>query len=105
MEPRSLIVVCPCCNNELDIDIASGKVIRHGPKLKPGQKAQVDPGQFDAALEQVKNRKKEAFSAFDKAREGLKGRDAKLDSAFKDAFKRVKETDDGSKPFNPLDQD
>jgi hypothetical protein len=36
---RSLIITCPCCQNELDIDIATGKVIRHGPKLKAGEKA------------------------------------------------------------------
>jgi hypothetical protein len=100
---RSLIITCPCCQNELDIDIATGKVIRHGPKLKAGEKA--DPKLFDAALDQVKNRKREALSAFDRAREGLKGREQKLDSAFRDAVRRVKETDDGSKPFNPLDQD
>jgi hypothetical protein len=102
---RSLIVVCPCCQAELDIDIATAKVIRHGPKSKPGEAQKADPKLFDDALKSVQNRKKEAFSAFDRAREGLKGRDQKLDSAFKDAVKRVKETDDGSKPFNPLEQD
>jgi hypothetical protein len=102
---RSLIVVCPCCNAELDIDIATAKVIRHGPRRKPGEDAKADPKVFDDALKQVKSRQKDAFSAFDRAREGLKGREEKLDSAFKDAFKRVKETDDGSKPFNPLEQD
>jgi hypothetical protein len=100
---RSLIVVCPCCQNELDIDVATGKVIRHGPRLKGDAKP--DPSRFDDALKQVKNRQKDAFNAFEKAREGLKGREEKLDSAFKDAFRRVKETDDGSKPYNPLDQD
>jgi hypothetical protein len=100
---RSLIVICPCCHNELDIDIATAKVIRHGPKLKADEKP--DPARFDDALSSIKKREKEVMSAFDRAREGLKDRDRKLDSAFKDAFRRVKETDDGSKPFNPLDQD
>ncbi len=100
---RSLIVVCPCCQTELDIDIATRKVIRHGPKLRGDVKP--DPSRFDEALRNVESRRKEALSEFERARESLKSRDRKLDSAFRDAVKRVKETDDGSKPFNPLDQD
>lgn len=92
---------CPCCGVEIDVDQTTGQIVRTGPK--PGEPQGVE--RFDAALKTIKSKQKEGTTAFDRAREGLKGRESKLDSAFKDAFKKVKETDDGSRPENPLDLD
>lgn len=96
---RSIVIKCPCCSVEIDIDAATGKIVRTGPK--PGEPQGLE--RFDAALKAVKQPKD--VGAFDKARANLKHRESKLDDAFKDAFKKVKETDDGSKPFNPMDMD
>jgi len=98
---RSLVVTCPCCGEELDIDIASAKVIRHGKRAAPDAKP--DLGRFDAALSAVKSRPGQALDAFERAKSALQGRESKLDAAFKDAVKKVKETDDGSKPLSPFD--
>ena len=97
----SMIIKCPCCGVEIDIDVATGKIVRHGPKLG-GAPA---PERFDDALKSIRSRDKQIASAFDKAQDNLRGRDRKLDAAFRDAFKKVQETDDGSKPWNPLDAD
>ena len=98
---RSLIVKCPCCGVEIDVDVATGKIVRSGPK--PGDPQGIE--RFDAALKSVKSKAKEGTSAFDRAKEELKKRESKLDDAFKDAVKKVKETDDGQKPFNPMEMD
>ena len=94
---------CPCCGVEIEVDAASGQVIRHGPKGAAGADGKPDIARFDAALQNVKGRGAQAQSAFDRAKDALKNRESKLDSAFKDAFKKVKETDDGSKPLSPFD--
>jgi hypothetical protein len=96
---RPLIIKCPCCGVEIDIDRESGKIVRTGPK--PGEAQGIE--RFDAALKSVK--KPKDVAAFDRAKDELRKRESKLDDAFKDAFKRVKDTDDGSKPFNPLEMD
>jgi hypothetical protein len=98
---RPLIIKCPCCGVEIDIDTASGKVVRTGPK--PGEPQGVE--RFDAALKSVKSKQKEGTTAFDKAQDALRHRESQLDDAFKNAVKKVKETDDGSKPFNPMEVD
>jgi hypothetical protein len=96
---RSIVIKCPCCHVELDIDVATEKVIRTGPK--PGEAQGVE--RFDAALKAVK--KPKDLGAFDKAKQNVRERESKLDDVFKDAFKKVKESDDGSKPFNPMEMD
>lgn len=96
---RNFVVKCPCCGVEIDIDALSGKIVRTGPK--PGEPQGIE--RFDAALKAVKRPKDPG--AFDKAKKDLRERESKLDDAFRDAFRKVKETDDGSRPFNPLDMD
>jgi hypothetical protein len=98
---RNFLIKCPCCKVEIDIDATTGHIVRTGPK--PGEPQGIE--RFDAALKTIKSKEKQGTSAFDKARADLQNRESKLDDAFKDAFKKVKETDDGSKPFNPLEMD
>lgn len=96
---KPLIIKCPCCGIEIDIDRQSGNIVRTGPR--PGDE---DKDRFQDAFENVKRQSRATATAFDKVTEAVKGRESKLDDVFLDAFKKVKETDDGSK-FNPLEMD
>lgn len=97
---KPLIVHCPCCGVEIDIDRRSGKIVRTGPK--PGEE---ETDRFAAAFGQVKDLERKTASAFDQVTRAVKGREEELDDVFRSAVKKVKETDDGSRPFHPLDMD
>jgi hypothetical protein len=98
---RPLIVRCPCCQAELDIDRRSGDVVRANRKGDTRDKSE----KFDDVLGTVHRRGGRGADAFDSVTKKVKGREKQLDQVFQDAFKKVKETDDGKKPFNPLDYD
>ena len=98
---KPLLVTCPCCGVELDVDRRSGQIVRTGPKLDEEQSVE----RFDSFVKSVKKRSAKTADAFDQVTEAVRGRERGLDDAFQNAFRRVKETDDGKKPFNPLDFD
>ncbi len=101
MSDRPLIVKCPCCQAKLDIDRRSGEVVT--VTRKGDTKSKVE--KFDDVLGSVHKLGSRGSDAFDSVTSKVKGREQQLDQVFKDAFKKVKETDDGAKPFNPLDYD
>ena len=98
---RPLIVRCPCCGIEIDIDRESGKVVRTGPK--PGEDPNRD--RFEDAFSTVKRRQSQTATEFDKVKKDIVGREEKLEDVFRDAFRKVQETDDGAPPPNPFDMD
>ena len=96
---KPLLIKCPCCGVEIDIDRATGEIVRTGPKQ--GEKQGVE--RFDEITYGVKQKSKKTASAFDEVTAKVKGRERELDDVFKQAVRKVKETDDGSRPENPLD--
>ncbi|GIW71492.1 MAG: hypothetical protein KatS3mg102_1034 [Planctomycetota bacterium] len=97
----SFFIRCPGCKTEIEIDRHSGKVIRHGPAAG----APADPSRFEQVLGTVRSREGRGASAFDAAAAELQNRSRKLDDAFRQAVQKVRESDDGSRPFNPLELD
>lgn len=98
---KPIIVQCPCCGTELDIDRRTGQIVRTGPK--PGEEEGL--ARFDSVVKDVQRKSAAPSSAFDNVTRSLKSREGKLDDVFKDAFDKVREQDDGSRPPNPLDWD
>lgn len=90
---------CPECDVEMEIDRRSGRILHHGPALTETESS----ARFDQVMRHVSKSETEHTSAFDKAAAELQQRSKQLDSVFNDAVQKVHETDDGSKPFNPLD--
>jgi hypothetical protein len=95
----SFFIRCPDCKSEIEIDRATGRIIRHGPNLEDG----VSVERFDEVLGSVHAREGRGDSAFDQAAREVQDRSSKLDDVFGDALRKVRDSDDGSKPFNPMD--
>ena len=96
MGSKKLEVLCPCCENKLQIDQKTGEVIWEERKLKP----EVSLTDMVKGLE---GQKKEQQNMFKKHSENLKERDRVLDEIFKESQKHVDKSDE--KPLRDFDFD
>jgi hypothetical protein len=94
-------VKCPCCNTILVIERRTGKILdERRPILE-----QSTGDRYQDALKKVKERTSVAEEKYKKFQQERSTKLQKLDSLFKDTVKRVKESGEEIKPFNPFDQD
>lgn len=99
--PGELLVRCPGCGGELQVDAATGEVLAHRPA-----RAERPPSKdFDALLAGVGESKKHAESVFEREMGALKDRDRILEEKFRKALERAEEEDDGTPPPRPWDLD
>lgn len=89
--PKDVELKCPCCGVEILLDVATGKIIRHGGQKKPSET-------LDDVLTKEKARSKDPDKKIDAAFEKLKQRKEELDQAFDEAKKKAAEEKDEPKP-------
>lgn len=95
MEDR-IQVLCPCCNNRMVVDVATGEVLSEERPKKPARS-------FEDALSDVRAGSEKRENAFSKAFEKTRHLEDVLEKKFEEARKKTK--DDSSRPHNPLDLD
>ena len=93
-----LLVSCPQCDCELEVDGRTGKVLAHRPKAR----ATAD---FDDLFEEVERSKQRAERRVAQEEEALADRRRLLDRQFEEAMERVDEVDDTTPPESPFDLD
>ena len=90
-------VCCPCCNNQMVVDVATGEVLSEERPKKPAKS-------FEDALSDVRSGSEKRENAFSKAFDRTRHLEDVLDKKFEEARKKSKDHDD-SRPYNPLDYD
>ncbi len=104
----TLIVSCPDCDCEMQIDSQTGHVLSHTRAGKPEKKA--GRNDFDALLARVDDAKKRASALFDQEMEAHNDRDRLLDEKFRRALDRAEregasEGGEAKPPKRPWDFD
>lgn len=98
---RELLVRCPDCGGELQVDAVTGEVLAHRsakPKTAPSK-------DFDALLAGLGESKQHAESVFEREMGALKDRDRLMEEKFRKALERAEKEDDGKPPPSPWDLD
>lgn len=99
--PRELLVRCPDCGGELQVDSATGEVLSHR-----SAKAETPPSKdFDALLAGLGESKQHAESVFEREMGALKNRDRLMEEKFRKALERAEKEDDGEPPVRRWDLD
>ena len=94
-------IKCPCCNTILVIDRIDGKVIEERRPILE----QSSGDRFKDALIKSKQQKVTIEKKFKESEKAHKKRSESLQNIFDESLKKVKESDDKSKPLTPFDYD
>ena len=97
-DPNPLLVACPSCDCELEVDRRTGKVLAHRAKAKP-------PADFDDLFDEVERSRQRAERRVAQEEEALADRRRILDRRFEEAMERAEEVDDSTPPESPFDLD
>jgi len=95
--PKSVKVVCPCCDTLLTIDPATGAILLEERRLRREHQS------LDDAMSQVKAQRKEAEEKLARAMDEARHRDEILEKKFQEARKKAAESDEP--PPRPFDAD
>lgn len=96
---RELLVRCPGCAGELQVDAATGEVLAH----RAARKEREPSKDFDSLLAGIGESKQHAESVFEREMGALKDRDRLLEEKFRKALERAEKEDDGKPPPRPWD--
>ena len=94
-------IQCPCCNTILVIDRKDGKVVEERRPILE----QSTGDRFKDALIKSKQQKVTIEKKFKISKNAHKKRSESLQNIFDESLKKVKESDDKSKPLTPFDYD
>lgn len=97
-EDPPLLVSCPGCDCELEVDRRTGKVLAHRPKVSA-------PADFEDLFDEVERSKQRAERRVAQEEKALADRRRLLDRQFEDAMARAEEVDDSTPPESPFDLD
>ena len=95
--PKSLKVVCPCCDTLLTIDPGTGAILLEERRQRREHQS------LDDAMSQVKAQRKEAQEKLARAMDEERHRDEILEKKFQEARKKAAESDEP--PPRPFDAD
>ncbi|HYS77455.1 MAG TPA: hypothetical protein VEO94_01325 [Candidatus Dormibacteraeota bacterium] len=95
--PKSLKIVCPCCDTLLTIDPATGAILLEERRQRREHQS------LDDAMSQVKAQRKEAEEKLARAMDEARHRDEILEKKFQEARKKAAESDEP--PPRPFDAD
>jgi len=95
--PKSLKVVCPCCDTLLTIDPGTGAILLEERRQKREHQS------LDDAMTQIKAQRKEAQEKLARAMDEARHRDEILEKKFQEARKKAAESDEP--PPRPFDAD
>jgi len=96
----TLLIDCPFCHGQLEVNPKSGKVVN---KWEPRKKGSGD--RFKEALEKMKDDKAKRADFFETAHETMEQKKREADKKFEREKERVKEEKDFSPPPRPFDLD
>ena len=101
MGEESFLIDCPMCKARIEVEKKTGKVLRHWekPVVKEGG------DQIKDALDKIKQDHARLENYFSKAQGDMEKKKKDLLDNFEKEAKRIKDSGDTSKPFNPLDLD
>ena len=94
-------IKCPCCDTILVIERINGKIV----EVKKPIIEQSTGDRFKDALIKTKQHKVTVEKKFKESEEAHKKRSESLENIFNKSLKKVKESDDKSKPLNPFNYD
>ncbi|HJP17998.1 MAG TPA: hypothetical protein QF468_05025 [Nitrospinota bacterium] len=94
-------IQCPCCNTILVIDRKDGKVVEERRPILE----QSTGDRFKDALIKSKQQKVTIEKKFKNSENDHKKRSESLQNIFDESLKKIKESDDKSKPLTPFDYD
>lgn len=97
----TIIIQCPCCGEQLEIDRKSGKILRRWAKTDAGESRDV----FQARLDSIEQDKARLDAAFAEAGRKMREREEELSSVFDEQKEKVRKSGDFSRPLNPFDLD
>jgi len=95
--PKTLTVICPCCDTLMVVDPATGSILREERRERREHQS------LDEALHHVKAQKKEAEEKLSRAMEEARHREEILEKKFEEARKKAAESD--TPPPRPFDGD
>jgi uncharacterized Zn finger protein (UPF0148 family) len=95
--PRSLRIVCPCCDTLLVVDPATGAI------LLEERRQRREHASLDEALGQVKSQKKEAEEKLARAMDEARHREEILEKKFEEARRKAATSDEP--PPRPFEGD
>jgi len=95
--PRSVRVVCPCCDTLLTVDPATGAILLEERRQRREHQS------LDDAMSHVKAQRKEAEEKLARAMDEARNRDEILEKKFQEARKKAAESDEP--PPRPFDAD
>lgn len=101
MGDGTFLIDCPCCKARIEVDRKNGHVLRHWDK--PEVKSGADP--IAEALKKIKDDKSRLDNYFSGAGASMEEKKKELLDKFEAEKKRIKDSGDTSKPFNPMDLD
>jgi len=91
-------ITCPCCNNKLTVDAATGEILAE-------ERPAVDHAKnFDDAMKSVESGASRRDEAFSKAFDRTQNLDDLLEKKFEEAKKKAAK-DKSNKPVNPMDME
>lgn len=98
---HTVLTECPFCKATMEIETASGKIV----KKWPAQKNDVKPSErFSEALKNLEEQQKQRQNLFERSKQQLEKRKQKADETFKERLKEVKESGDSTpNPPRPID--
>jgi uncharacterized protein YecE (DUF72 family) len=101
MSSETIFVDCPGCGCRMEVERATGKVIKHWAKME--KKEGVDP--FAESLKKMKEEKDRLDKYFSQAPSSLQKHKQELLDQFEQEKKKVNEGGPVERPINPLDLD
>lgn len=91
------VIICPCCEANLNIDAQTGAILSHEEKKK-------HLGSFEDLQSELDKKKQAREQLFAQEMSSMKDRERLLEEKFQEAFKKADK--ESGKPFrNPLDFD
>jgi len=93
METKDVLVVCPCCESRIEVDVRTGKVLRwrKPAELDDTGKPVVNESDCNAANERVSGRMAAASDKFDAGLAKERQRERDLDELFRRASDKLNE--------------
>ena len=90
MGAKEIEITCPCCQSRLQVDVLTGRVLRHESATAGGEARD----RWESAQERVRGRTESGLDKLDRALESERGKSGRLDELFRKAQERLTKPDE-----------
>jgi hypothetical protein len=90
MGAKEIEITCPCCQSRLQVDVLTGRVLRH-ESTAAGSDAR---DRWESAQDRVRDRTASGLEKLDRALESERGKAGRLDDLFRKAQERMTKPDE-----------